>query len=560
MAKFPRQLFVCWLLLVGVHLGGYAQNFQRLKLSDPPDTTAQDSIQQIELISAEIVEYDAEFALLNEEAPYRLRGNVEMKHDSVLIYCDSLYQYKAQNRILAFGDVRVIIQDSAELHARKLDYDGNTRILEAFNKVKLFNPRGRLLTPRLTYYRNEEYGQYRKGGTLYNGTDTLTSDVGYYYPNEDMLYFRENVILDNPDYHLETDSLDYDSKNKRAIFVSTTTIINEDGTLLTERGYYDTESKVLSLSDGSSLQNEEYAVKGKSIVFDDENQTGVANGDVEITPSDSSLTIRGQYGEFSQGDSTSFVTDETLAVQYFSEDTLYLTGDTLFSLKDTLGGRVFRVYHNTFFYLHEMQGHADSMVYLYEDSVIYLYGNPVLWSDSTQITADTIIVFLKNEQADSLSLKRNCFVVTQLDSLAFNQLKGSAMQAKFMENQLDWLVVNGNSESIFFAEDEEQEGFMAVYKASSQSTRIDFEDNQVQGVRHSKDVRMTLEPYWEVMFEPNRLVGMPWRISERPSRPESPELFPLIVQSLKPTSPSKPDTEETMELLESEGEEFFEID
>lgn len=531
-----------------------------MELSAPPDTTGEDSIQQIELISAEIVEYNSDFALVDGEAPYRLRGNVQMKHDSVLIFCDSLYQYKQQNKITAFGKVRVIMQDSAELHARKLDYDGNTRIVEAFRSVKLFNPRAKLLTPRLTYYRNEEYGQYRNGGTIYSDTDTLSSEVGYYYPNEDMLYFRKDVVLDNPDYHLESDSLDYDSKNKRAIFTSKTIIENEDGLLVTESGYYDTKDKVLSLSEGSSLENEDYSVKGKSIVFDDANQTGVATGDVEITPSDSSLAIQGQYGEFSQADSTSYVTEEALAIQYFSDDTLYLTGDTLFSLKDTTGGRVFRIYHNTFFYLHEMQGRADSMVYLYEDSVIYLYGSPVLWADSNQITADTIIVFLKNEQADSLSLIRNCFVVTQLDSLAFNQLKGTSMQARFKENQLDWLVVQGNSETIFFAENEEKTSFMAVYKSSSQSTRIDFENNKVEGVRHSKDVRMNLEPYWQVMFDANRLEGMPWRISERPSRPDKPELFPLMVKSLKPEIPERPSPEEAKELLEEGGAEFFEID
>ncbi|MFK7972811.1 MAG: OstA-like protein [Bacteroidia bacterium] len=525
---------------------------------NPVDTTANDSIQQIELLDAAVMDYNHEFAVVDGEAPYRLVGDVRMKHDSVLIFCDSLYQYKQQNRITAFGNVRIIMQDSAELHAQKLDYDGNTRIVEAYNRVKLFNPRAKLLTPRLTYYRNEEFGTYKKGGTIYNGTDTLTSRSGTYYPNKDFLYFRDDVVLQNPDYYLETDSLDYDAANKRAIFVSKTKIINEEGTLNTETGYYDTKAKVLNLADGSSLQNADYAVEGKSIVFDDARQRGVVTGDVRITPSDSSMSIRGEYGEFSQNDSTSFVADDALAVQYFSEDTLYLTADTLFSLKDTNSHRIFRAYHGTFFFLNEMQGHADSLVYFYEDSVMYLFGHPILWSDSTQITADTIIIYMKNEQADSLSLKRNCFIVSQLDSLAFNQLKGTNMEAKFKDNNLDWLLVKGNSESIFFAEDDEKESYTAVTKASAQQMRITFANNAVQTVRHSRDVKLVLDPYWEVMFRANRLEGMPWRIDERPSRPETPEAFPVMVRSLTP-APVLPNTDGPL-LEEDEENEFFEID
>ena len=47
---------------------------------------------------------------------------------------------------------------------------------------------------------------------------------------------------------------------------------------------------------------------------------------------------------------------------------------------DTSEIRLFRAYRSVQFFMTDMQGRCDSMVYFYDDSTIYLFGQPVIWS------------------------------------------------------------------------------------------------------------------------------------------------------------------------------------
>jgi lipopolysaccharide export system protein LptA len=455
----------------------------------------------------------------------RLLGNVVLRHDTTFIYCDSVYLFEEANRLQAFDNIKVEMSDSVTLYCDRLRYDGETRVARARRNILLTSGATRLTTQQINYFRTEAFGEYQEGGRLVNGDDTLTSRLGYFYPKEDMAYFRKEVVLQNPEYRLETDTLGYDTEQKIAYFQAYTRIENEDGVLETSDGSYNTETNQVQLAKGNQIENEDYVVTGDSLYFDNESKKGYAYDGVLIEPKDSSLSIEGRYGEFDRNTDESFVTEEAVAVQYFEEDTLYITADTLYSYQDSLENRIFRAYHHVYFYMNDLQGQADSLVYLFSDSTIALYGQPYLWADSSQISASQMTIFMKNNQADSMYMKGSCFVVSQADTVGFNQIKGREMQAKFVDNKLNRLTVSGNSETIFFAKDEESGDYLAKSQASSQQMLITFQDNQVQRVKNIRDVQATLDPYWKVMFDPNQLEGMRWLGEQRPERPESPKAF-----------------------------------
>lgn len=457
----------------------------------------------------------------------RLIGNVILKHDSTLIYCDSVYLFEQTNRIQAFDRIRVEMSDSVSLRCKRLFYDGNTRVAEAKRNILLTDGKTKLTTQFINYYRNESYGEYQRGGRLVNGDDTLTSQKGYFYPNEEMAYFKKDVVLRNPEYRLETDTLGYDTQRKMAIFQAYTRIENEEGILETSEGTYNTETNKINLVAGNQIENEDYTVRGDKLDYDNNTKMGYAFGHVIIEPKDSSLRIEGNYGEFDREKQKSFVADTAVAVQFFKEDTLYVTADTLYSFQDSMDNRTFRAYHNVFFFMNDMQGRADSMEYLYSDSMIILTGKPFLWADSSQISADTIWIFMANDQADSMSMSKNCFVVSLADTSGFNQIKGKKMEAQFIDNKMHRLLVSGNSESIYFAKDEEADSYLAMSKSSSEKLEIFFEDNQVVKVKNIKGVQAQLDPYWKIMFDANKLDGMIWKGDDRPRKPRSPRAFAI---------------------------------
>ncbi len=515
------------------------------------------------------------------EAIQKLIGKVKMKQDSTLFLCDSAYFYENKNLIEAFSEVRVKMSDSVSLYADELKYDGETRIAEVYDNILLTDLVSELRTDRMTYYRKEKYGKFVEGGSLKDKESVLTSDRGYYYPDLDKAYFKGNVKLDHPDYLLETDTMGYDTDSKIANFLTYTLITSEDGIIETTQGSYDTENKKIDLLERSSLQDSSYTLTANTIRYTDDDNMGIATGDVLVTQEDSSLEIRGQFGIFNRKTDESTLTQDPVAIQFMDEDTLYIFADTLRAVKqqlirpileiapdtsvkikvdslsppsvkdsasmnsaadndtlsqdslpspapiqkgaDTTDRRVFLGNYDVYFFMNDMQGRCDSMIYLYDDSIIYLYQDPVLWSEQGQITGDTIKIWMKNNEVDSMWVGPNGFLVSQADNIGFDQIKGKEFRVKFRNNELAYLHVIGNAESIYYIAEEDSAGrssYEGMNQALSQEMTLYFSNNDLDKILFKAKPSGTYSPIHEVIFKENILAGMKWRIEEKPQKPK----------------------------------------
>ncbi|MEQ8711992.1 MAG: OstA-like protein, partial [Cyclobacteriaceae bacterium] len=67
-----------------------------------------------------------EFMKVDGEQMRKLMDNVVFTQKTTTIYCDSSYFYPKENRMEAFGRVR-IVDDTVVITSRKLTYDGENR-------------------------------------------------------------------------------------------------------------------------------------------------------------------------------------------------------------------------------------------------------------------------------------------------------------------------------------------------------------------------------------------------------------------------------------------------
>ncbi|MFK7922086.1 MAG: OstA-like protein [Bacteroidia bacterium] len=562
----------------------------------PQDSLVQDSTEKSRRVKILHADY-LTFTKTEGEAIQKLIGKVRMQQDSTLFYCDSAYFYEDKNLVEAFNHVRVVMKDGVILSGDKLTYEGDEKIAKVREKVKLQDGEMTLTTDRLTYYRNDKYGYYDGGGTLKDKENVLTSQYGYYYSQEDMAYFKNAVRLENPDYILETDTLGYNTETEEAFFLTYTTIQSDDGDIETTRGRYDTKNEYIYLYERSTVRDSTYTLISDTLIYADSTDLGRAWGNVVIEQ-DSSLTILGEYGEFKRRTEESFITKDAVAIQTMADDTLYMFADTLYYYKekrlilppgfteadssmslspdsvlvepdtmiaglappdsmaflaaqddilmgpppmDTLEVTIFRAHYNVTFFMNDMQGRADSLVYFYDDSVINLYDDPVLWSEANQLTGDTIKVWMRNNQIDSMWVGADGFLVSEEDSVGYNQIKGKELRVKFKDNELRRMHVIGNSESIYFARDDKDTArisYTGMNEASSQQMLMYFADNEPSKIVFLTQPEGTFHPFYEVAGKPNRLEGMQWRISEKPDRPR---LF-------DPTQPALPANSDILPL------------
>ena len=78
-----------------------------------------------------------------------------------------------------------------------------------------------------------------------------------------------------------------------------------------------------------------------------------------------------------------------------------------------------------------------------------MYRSPVIWSKKYQITADSIKFQISNGEIKNMELISNPMIIEKLDSLNYNQIKGKKMYASFEKNEIIYMKVNGNGQSIF---------------------------------------------------------------------------------------------------------------
>ncbi len=461
----------------------------------------------------------------------RVLGNVVFIQNKTTIYCDSAHFFKSQNRIEAFGKIHITEGDSVDATSNGLSYDGNKKIAYLRKNV-VFKKLGiaTLFTDFLDYDRPKNEARYFNGGKLVDTTNVLTSKKGYYDIRTNLASFKTNVVGVNPDYTLASDTLQYNSKTKIIYFRDSTTVTDKDGgTAIYKSGFYNTGKKESTLNLGL-IETPEYKIKGTEYFIDDASKMYKAKGNVVMTSKEENMLIFGDDSYYDKKNGISKVFGNAYVAKIGDDlDTLFITADTLVSIesKDPKRKRLL-AYNNVKIYKTDMQGVADSLVYVAADSTIHFYTSPILWSDENQITADSIRMLLKNKNIDRIYMIANSFVASQ-DSLEnFNQIKGRRMTVHFDGSLMSHVIVEGNGENIYFVlQEKEVEVDNKKYKITyltgmnkmiCSNMRINFKEGKVNNVSAYVMPDASFTPPHEIKEADKKLKGFDWKGKYRPTR------------------------------------------
>jgi lipopolysaccharide export system protein LptA len=128
--------------------------------------------------SRKMIKIDSAKVLYVNNDVRRLIDNVKLSHENLILYCDSAWSYTETNAVDAFGKVHIISNDTLNLFANFIHYNGQSSLAKAFGKVKLKDPRLTLTTDTLDYDMKNDIGYYNCWGTVVDSSNTLTSRIG----------------------------------------------------------------------------------------------------------------------------------------------------------------------------------------------------------------------------------------------------------------------------------------------------------------------------------------------------------------------------------------------
>lgn len=430
------RLFICLFLLIANAGALHAQS------------------NKIELLGANSLKFDKSLGLDAQ----RLIGNVRFKHKGALMYCDSAYLYNSSNSLDAFGNVRVVQGDTLTLNSDKLYYDGNTQFVKVRDHVILNDQDMKLSTHTLDYDRKTGRAVFFDRGiiTSTQNENELVSCEGIYDSNSSFFFFRDSVVLENPSYRMETDTLNYGNISEVAYFKGPTFIYSDENTIYCENGWYDTKTDISQFNENAYLNNGKQVLSGDSLWYSRNDGVGRAYDNVAIVDTTERVNIYGDYGAYFELIGKTLITGRAELVQYDERDSLFMHGDTLMAISDSIAGDKIYAYNNVKFYRKDMQGAADSVIFAQSDSLIHMYKNPILWSDNLQITGDTIQIRSVEGAIENLYVFDHAFMVNRIDSVMYNQIKGKRLTGYFRNNDLYKVFIRGNGQSLYYAAEEKK--------------------------------------------------------------------------------------------------------
>lgn len=202
-------------------------------------------------------------------------------------------------------------------------------------------------------------------------------------------------------------------------------------------------------------------------------------------------------------------------------------------LSDTSKVRIVSAFRHAKLYKSDLQAVADSMFYSSSDSTIRSYKNPMIWTQGSQLSGDTIHLQMKNRKLDNIDLFPSGFIVNieKQDSLHFNQMGGKKIHGTFKDNKLFLLQVTGNAETIYFSRDSVTNEVTDMQRSISGSFRADFKKGKLSVATFVKSASNRFLPLKDVKEEDKILKGFIWKPKDRPVSKEA--ILPPLSKSTK---------------------------
>ena len=474
-----------------------------------------------------------------------LAGNVKIRQEQTLFYCDSAVLNQALNTIEAFGNIHINDADSIHTYSQYLKYLGKEKTAYLKNKVKLTDGKMVLTTDELEYNTATHIGSYLKGGKVVNGTTILTSTEGYYYGDTRDIYFKKKVFLNDPQYKITTDTLLYNSYTQLARFTVPTKIVTDKRVVNTSDGYYDMKSKKAVFGKRPVVDDKDYTLTADDMAFDDATGFGEAQGSVKYKSKDTVNPFILLANNIKSNNKTGGIlaTQKPLMIIKQDKDSIFVAADTLYSGKltelekfrtvpdisdtiysprkpepakpDSNSNRFFEGYYHVKIFSDSMQAIGDSMFYSFKDSAFRLFKNPVVWAQENQIVGDTIYMYTENKKPKRFHAFENAIAINKVDKDLYNQIKGNAINGLFKNGEIDFFRAKGSAENIYYTADEAG-GLIGVNRSTSDVIDVTFRNRKPYKVVFRNNLNGTLSPIRQVNTKELKVRGFDWADTKRP--------------------------------------------
>jgi len=373
----------------------------------------------------------------NGESIREVNGDVVLTQGNVVITCNKAIQYLARNDAKLIGNV-IVTQDTLTIYTDEGFYYGNERRTFSDKGVKLDDKKVILTATVGEYFFNEDKADFRRNVKLFDTISTLTSDRLLYFRREDRAIAFGNVKIADKENIIYADSLIHFRKVEESHGFGNINIKNKTN-----------HSTIL----GGHM--EDYRARNYSLI--------------------DSLPLLIQIDTTFSGDTVKTI------------DTLLIKSKVMKAYRDT--SNRFIAIDSVEILRGEFASKNDYTIYFRDEENIITNktgdesAQPVLWFENSQLSGDSVKIFLKERQIQKIDIINNTLIASYNENFRqrFDQISGDTIMLFFDSTGIKRNEVYSNVLSIYYLyDDQEPSGLM---KASAQSSLMNFDQKKIISVK-----------------------------------------------------------------------------
>lgn len=422
------------------------------------------------------------------EAIREVYGNVVLTQGDVVITCNRAIQYISRNEAELIGNV-IAKKDTLTIK-----------------------------TPHGYYFGNLSKTKSNSGVFLDDKKVILTADSGEYYFNEDRAFFETNVKLYDTTATLTSDKLTYFQKQDRTVATGNVKIVDNENEIIADTLEHFRNTKVTFAFSNVMIKNKKNNTQIYGEHLEDYREKNYSI--IDVNP----LLLQVD---------TTYATNSD-SVKEMKLDTLFIKSRVMESFRDSV--ERFIATDNVLILKNEFASRNDLTLYYKDKNVIITNKinddarQPIIWDGNSQLTGDSIKIFLDGNQIKQLNVNNLAFMMSQNENYddRYDQTSSDSVKIYFNDNNISEADFFGNVYSIYYLYEGETKN--GLTKSNSVRAKVLFENNEVSEVKLY--VNPASEYYPEKEVTGNEKTYLLPRFIIMEDRPTKEEMYQALKQLL----------------------------
>jgi len=492
-----------------------------------------------------VIEQSDEFSYSGSAGVRSLKGNVRLRHNRTLLYCDSALMFDGGRQARAYGRVRIVEPgENLQVRCRYLEYDAEAGIARLFQDVVLSDDELRLYAPELSYNTSKREVTYNQGARMEDGKARLNSRLGRYAVESGEMIFNRDVVLEDDSLSLSADSLRYNRKSGRMYFIAPTRIESRGTEMETSGGWYELRARIGHFYPMCEVRHDNRYFLWSDSLFVGQNQaSGTAAGRVQWIDTVQKFEIRAGWLQFDRSKnfykawgkpilrSFSAEKDDTSPAQTSlqgrqTRDTFNLTSDTITAQRVLPSGSapntdsksepqqdstwLFKAWGMVAGQSKDAVMSCDSLVYHQTDSLAVLTGAPLIWPSTFQLSGQIIQVKFRGNNSGTLMLPRGGVLADRLNDSLFHQITAAQILLAFDSASIQYLHAVDRAMALYHVTGEDS-GYIGLNKISSDTLNMFFDKQRPKRMVFLGKPEGILWPPAEVPAGEDTVAGFQWQ-------------------------------------------------